>query len=152
MNTIFISVIAAFLVLFLVLYVDEKFFKPKRKTRPPVEKILNLISTGSGFVVHNSEYNAPKEISDSMYVDWTLEDTVTGELTWMYRFIFSDGHDAIVQGDLSWMNSYEKNRVYELVNEIGKRQNKQLLLQIEKEQQRINDARREEAKKIYENR
>lgn len=104
----------------LVLWVDDKFYRPKRKTRPPVNKILELVENEAGFIIHNGHYRVPKEVKERQYVDYTLEDRITNKLTWLGSFPMSES--VSVAGDFKWFNRYETHRLYRVVDKIGKRQ------------------------------
>ncbi|AFH21147.1 membrane protein [Cronobacter phage CR9] len=131
-------------------WADDKFLKPKRMTTPPVDKILNLIAEEKTFKVYSGAHMAPKEVSDKMFIDWTLQDTVTGEYTWFYNFPMCGS--VAVEGDLSWVNSYEAKRLYFYVSAIGSRQNAEEEKQRDLKYQQLCDHRRDVAKKVYESR
>lgn len=131
-------------------WVDDKFLKPKRMTTPPVDKILRLIEKGETFKVYNGPHMAPKEVRDKMFIDWTLQDTVTGQYTWFYHYPMCGS--VAVEGDLGWVNSYEAKRLYFYVSTIGSRQNAEEAKQRDLKYQQRCAQLREVAKKVYESR
>lgn len=133
-----------------VVIFDEALFKPKRNTTPPVEKILHLIATGNGFKVHSGGYLETEAIKKRMFVDWTLEDTVTGKLTWFYKYPMC-GSIGVV-GEFEWMNAYEEKRAYAIIESIGRAQNKVAAEERAKVIAEKHNSSREAAKKTYESR
>lgn len=131
-------------------WVDEHFFKPKRRTSPPMEKILNLVATRDGFKVHSGGYLVTEEVRGRMCVDWTLEDTVTGKLTWFYLYPMCGSVGVI--GDLDWMNNYEEKRMYSVINSIGCAQDQAVADERKRKLELKHNAAREAAKKVYESR
>lgn len=131
-------------------WVDEHFFKPKRMTTPPADKILTLVAAQNGFKVHSGGYNASDAIRSKMFIDWTLEDTVTGKLTWFYLYPMCGSIGVI--GDLEWMNDYEEKRMYSVINSIGCAQKKAAAEERSRKLAMKHEAAREDAKKVYESR
>lgn len=147
---VFFGLIALLVIVMIGCHIDNVVYKPIRMTSPPVDKILTLIKDLNGFKVHSGGYLVPEKISNKTFVDWTLEDTKTGELTWMYEFVMND--NVSVYGDLSWMNAWEQRRLYDVVEAIGKAQNKVKAEQKEAAYTTKCNQRREEAKKVYQDR
>lgn len=147
---VFFGVIALLVIVMIGCHIDNVAYKPIRMTSPPADKILTLIKDLSGFKVHKGGYLVPEKLSEKTFVNWTLEDTKTGELTWLYEFVMND--DVSVYGNLSWMNVWEQRRLYDTVESIGRAQDK-----VESERKSAAytakcNQRREEAKKVYQDR
>ncbi|UTC25465.1 hypothetical protein P7_275 [Pectobacterium phage vB_PcaM_P7_Pc] len=133
-----------------VVIFDEALFKPKRNTTPPVEKILHLVATGNGFKVYSGGYLETEAIKKRMLVDWTLEDTVTGKLTWFYKYPMCGSIEVV--GEFEWMNAYEAKRAYAIIESIGRAQNKAAAEERAKFIAEKHNSSREAAKKTYESR
>lgn len=143
-------IIGGLIIVMCCYWVDDKIFKPKRMTTPPVDKILDLIYEGKTFKVYSGPHMAPKEVTDRMFIDWTLQDTVTGEYTWFYYYAMCGS--VAVDGGLSWVNRYEAKRLYLAVSTIGGRQNAEEERNRDLKHRERCEQRREAAKKIYESR
>lgn len=131
-------------------FLFDRYIYPIIKTSPPADKIIKLVKSQDGFKIHPFDYKAPKEVEESIFIRWTIEDAVTGKLTWA-SLPFSRS-EIEMRGDLEWMNPYEKWRLYRIVNKIGKKVLKAQLEQIDREEEEFNSKLREEAKEVYKNR
>lgn len=147
---VFLWIIVVIVVGWMAVVVDEEIFKPKRNTTPPTEKILELIADQNGFKVHSGGYCESEAVKKKMSVDWTLEDTVTGKLTWFYKYPMCGSIGT--EGEFTWMNPYEEKRVFAIVDSIGRSQNKAAAAERSRILVEKHDAQRESAKKIYESR
>ncbi|URC22163.1 hypothetical protein CHUUTOTORO_00780 [Serratia phage vB_SmaM-ChuuTotoro] len=116
----FLLTMVLLLVVMVILWLDDVLFKPKRRTRPPVEKILELVENESGFIIHNGHHLVPEKVKERQFVDYTLEDRITKKLTWLGRYPMHD--TPCISGDFKWFNCYEARRLYGVVEKIGDRQ------------------------------
>lgn len=126
----------------------DKYITPRRATRPPVLKIMELIQDGKTFTVYdNLSANDRKACP---MADYAIMDNERKVKTYFYWEVFHEV--AMVEGDLDWMNQHEKDRVFKIVSGICSARFRawQKASKIEKEAR--DDKRREEAKKFYESR
>lgn len=137
------------LVLCLAIIIWEKYILPVQMTRTPVKKIMELIKDRRGFEVSNI---IPEE--DREYAGWESRYVILDTERRVKTFIHLDVYHgtSVFKGDLDWMNPWEQDRVLTLVEKmiderIGKYRETQ-----EVESAARDDRRREDAKKIYENR
>lgn len=126
----------------------DKFITPKRMTRPPVNRILELIAEKK-LEVYDNPSQADRDRC-SHFVDYVILDTQRGTKTFMYRDMFHNS--AVISGDLDWMNRWEQNRVLELVEQICGARRKAYRKACAVEREARDERRREEAQKIYESR
>lgn len=116
----FLLTMVLLLVVMAIIWLDDVLFKPKRRTRPPVEKILELVENESGFIIHNGHHLVPEKVKERQFVDYTLEDRITKKLTWLGSFPMRES--VCVSGEFKWFNHYEAKRLYGVVDKIGRRQ------------------------------
>lgn len=76
-------------------------------TRPPVKKILDLVSREDGFSLNGNP-------TDNW--DFALHDTVNSTKTLLLMDQFS-GY-VIMKGDFEWMNEFERKRLYKVLRKI----------------------------------
>lgn len=127
----------------------EKYVVPRRMTRPPADRILELIASGDTFSVHDSPTNEDNKASNNL-VDYVVIDTERNVKTYLYRELLQ--RSCIFIGDLEWMNKWERERVLVLVQSICSDRRLKYEQACEVENKARNDRRREEARKFYENR
>lgn len=131
-------------------FILERYIYPIIRTSPPADKIIKLVKSQDGFKIHPFDYNAPEDLNDSIFIKWTIEDTVTGKLTWA-NLPFNRSSIEL-HGDLEWMNPYEQYRLYRLVDKMGKKVLKARLAELDREEEQYNSELREKAKEVYKNR
>ncbi len=115
---------------------------PLVKTRPPVKKILDLVSRQDGFSIDDN----PADTS----CDFVLHDTVVGTKTSIMRNCFS-GH-ILFKGEFDWMNQFERKRLYDVLFRIHKDRVSKYKEACRIEKKASDERAREAAIKIYENR
>lgn len=135
------------LVVMVIIWLDDVIFKPKRRTRPPVEKILDLVENESGFIIHNGHHLVPEKVKGRQFVDYTLEDRVTKKLTWLGHPPMDD--TPCISGDFKWFNCYEARRLYSVVKKIGDRQRKAKNEEVSKARYDRNEDLRKKAEETY---
>lgn len=135
-------------ILLVLVWAWDKYITPRRATRPPVLKIMELIQDGKTFTVYDNLSAADRKACPM--ADYAIMDNERKTKTYFYWEVFHEV--AMVEGDLDWMNQHEKDRVFKVVSGIcGARFRAwQKASKIEKEVR--DDKRREEAKKFYESR
>ncbi|URC22694.1 hypothetical protein KASHIRA_01200 [Serratia phage vB_SmaM-Kashira] len=144
----FLLIMGVLIALIMVIWADDTFFKPKRETRPPVEKILELIKSEAGsIIVHNGDHLAPESVMKRQFVDYTIEDRITKKLTWVGRFPMHD--TPAISGDFKWFNSSEAKRLYRIANKIGTRQRKEKNERASKERYERHEELRKKAEETY---
>lgn len=135
-------------ILLVLAWAWDKYVTPRRATRPPVIKIMDLIQDGKTFTVYDNLSVADRKACP--LADYAIMDNERKVKTYFYWEAFHEV--AMVEGDLDWMNQHEKDRVFKVVSGIcGARFRAwQKSSKIEKEAR--DDKRRDEAKKFYESR
>ncbi|MEI9553629.1 hypothetical protein [Enterobacter hormaechei] len=126
----------------------DKFITPKRMTRPPVTRIMELIAEKK-LEVYDNPSQADRDCC-SHFVDYVILDTKRGVKTFMYRDMFHGS--AVISGDLDWMNKWEQDRVLCLVEGICGARRKAYREACAIEKKARDERRREEAQKFYESR
>lgn len=126
----------------------DKYITPKRMTRPPVTRIMELISEKK-LEVYDNPSQADKDRC-SHFVDYVILDTQRGVKTFLYRDNFHGS--PIISGDLDWMNRWEQDRVLHLVEGICGARRRAYWKASALEKEARDERRREEAQKFYESR
>lgn len=132
--------VLAVLALFGWTYISK--IHPLVMTRPPVKKILDLVSRQDGFSIDDK----PADKS----CDFVLYDTVAASKTAITRNCFS-GH-VLFKGDFDWMNQFERKRLYDVLCRIHKDRVSKYREACSVEKKASDERNREAAIKIYENR
>jgi|AGFS01.1.fsa_nt_gi hypothetical protein len=138
-------------ILFLVLvaaWLWDKFVTPRRATRPPVLKIMELIQDGKTFTVYDNLSAADRKACPM--ADYVVMDNERKVKTYFFWEVFHEV--AMVEGDLDWMNQHEKDRVFKVVSGICSARFRAWRKASDLEKAARDDKRRDEAKKIYESR
>lgn len=125
----------------LALFYSSK-IHPIVMTRPPVKKILGLVSRQDGFSIDDN----PADKS----CDFVLYDTVVGSKTSLTRNCFSG--EILIRGDLEWMNQFERKRLYAVLYRTHKLRVSKYKEACRIEKKASDERAREAAIKIYENR
>lgn len=126
----------------------DKYVTPRRMTRPPVEKIMQLIKDRKIFEVDTtSDSDKDKVGAEYQYV---IIDTERRMKTFIFRHGFHD--TARFSGDLDWMNPWEQERVLSIVEDICTDRMKKYEKACAIEDAARDDRRRQAAKELYENR
>lgn len=137
-----------FCTLLVCVWLWDKFVTPRRATRPPVLKIMELIQDGKTFTVYDNLSSADRNICPM--ADYAIMDNERKVKTYFYWEVFHE--TAMVEGDLDWMNQHEKDRVFRIVSGICNARHRACLKASELEKAARDDKRRDEAKKFYESR
>lgn len=139
---------SALVILLACVWAWDKYVTPRRATRPPVLKIMELIQDGKTFTVYDNLSAADRQACPM--ADYAIMDNERKVKTYFYWEVFHEV--AMVEGDLDWMNQHEKDRVFKIVSGIccARLRAWQKASQIEKEAR--DEKRRDEAKKFYESR
>lgn len=139
----------AVIVLMFGLWYWEKVILPRRNTRPPVLKILELIKEGKVLVVNESPNAEERKLCGGL-VDYVLIDPERKVKTYLYRHGYHG--TAVISGDLDWMNKWEDEAVLKLIESISAERFRKYQAACEIEKAARDDKRRAEAKNIYESR
>lgn len=124
----------------------DKFITPKRMTRPPVHRILELIADKKLEVYDNPSHDDRESCEHFIY--YVILDRQRGVKTFLHRDMFHG--KAVISGDLDWMNQWEQDRVLDLVEGICSARKKSHELACFIEKKASDERRREEAHKFYE--
>lgn len=111
-------------------------------TRPPVKKILDLAARQDGFSLDTN----PEDKS----WDFILYDTVNSSKTSLLCDQFSGS--IIMKGDFSWMNEYERKRLYKVLCRINNARAEKYQEACRIELEARHERERQAAIKLYENR
>lgn len=124
---------------------------PRMKTRPPAEKILNLVKNEDGFSVFSKvKLTKIEQATIPHPVDYVLMDNVRAVRSYLYLDEF---HGSVkIHGDLEWMNEWERERLFLAVAQIAIQRMKKYNEACKVEQEARHERQRQEAIKIYENR
>lgn len=126
-------------------WIWDKKVTPKRMTRPPVNRILELIAAKK-LEVYDNPSQADRDRC-SHFVDYVILDHERKVKTYLYRDNFHGTPQ--ISGDLDWMNRWEQDRVLRLVEGICGARRKAYREACALEKKARDERRREEAEKIY---
>ena len=119
-------------------------------TRPPVKKILDLVSRQDGFSLDHNPDNAGRYKHVPFSVDFVLHDTVNSTKTCMSVDGFSGC--VMMDGEFEWMNEFERKRLHKVVYAIYKDRDRKYREACRIECEARNERDRQAAIKVYENR
>lgn len=103
--------------IFLVAMIYTFKIHPIVMTRPPVKKILELVTNRDGFFVDNNVDEKEKKYKHVDYAaDFVLIDTINSTRSVFILNQFSG--QVVVKGDFEWMNEFERKRIYKLLRKI----------------------------------
>ncbi|QPI18327.1 hypothetical protein POP15_279 [Pectobacterium phage POP15] len=136
------------LVLLVGVWIWDKKVTPKRMTRPPVTRILELIDSKK-LEVYDNPSSADKDRWGHL-IEYIILDHERKVKTALYRDSFHG--TPCVRGDLDWMNQWEQDRVLRLVEGICGARRKAYREACAIEKKARDERRREEAEKIYKSR
>lgn len=134
-------VLSAMVVIMVVGMVYFAKIHPIVMTRPPVKKILDLVSRGDGFSIDGRP-------TDNW--DFALHDTVNSTRTLLLMDQFSGF--VIMNGDFEWMNDFERERLYKIIRKIHNRRIEKYNTACTVEKNARHERERLAAIKVYENR
>lgn len=135
-------------ILLVIVWAWDKYVTPRRMTRPPVNRILELIAAKK-LEVYDNPSQADRDRC-SHFVDYVILDHERKVKTYLYRDNFHG--TPRISGDLDWMNRWEQDRVLRLVEGICGARWKAYREACAIEKKVRDERRREEAEKIYKSR